>query len=471
MIGRREETKTLNELFDSRESEFVAIYGRRRVGKTYLVRETFEGRFSFRHTGLPNVVKARQLDHFFLSLKEAGCAERRKPANWFAAFDLLKTTLANRPEARKVVFIDEMPWMDTPKSDFLPALESFWNEWASARKDILLIVCGSASAWIVKKIFRNRGALHNRVTARILLRPFSLGECELYAAERGLSMTRADIAECYMALGGIPYYWRLLERGRGVPGNFDHLFFAENAPLRGEFDELYASLFKDSANHRRIVKALAERKSGLTRSDIAKASGLRESGKLTETLEALEQSGFIRTYRAFGKKKRDAFYQLTDDFTLFHFQFLDGKTSDPSFWESTSSSPMQSAWRGLAFERLCLQHLAQMRRALGISGIHVEAWAWRHVADDVYPTGVQIDLVLDRSDNVIDLFEMKWSRGPFTLDGKTADELALKAETFRAVTGTRKAVHVAMATTAGLVRNAYRGAVQSEITLDDLFAE
>ena len=256
-----------------------------------------------------------------------------------------------------------------------------------------------------------------------------------------------------------------------MPGNFDHLFFAENAPLRGEFDELYASLFKDSANHRRIVKALAERKAGLTRSDIAKAVGLRESGKLTETLEALEQSGFIRTYRAFGKKKRDAFYQLTDAFTLFHFQFLDGKTSDPSFWESTSSSPMQSAWRGLAFERLCLQHLSQMRKALGISGIHVEAWSWRHVADDVYPTGAQIDLVLDRSDNVIDLFEMKWSRGPFTLDGKTADELALKAETFRAVTETRKAVHVAMATTAGLVHNAYWGVVQSEITLDDLFAE
>ena len=470
MIGRVSETRQLNELFESRESEFVAIYGRRRVGKTYLVRETFDGRFSFRHTGLPNVAKARQLDHFFLSLKEAGCPARRKPANWFGAFDLLKTTLTSRPEGRKVVFIDEMPWMDTPKSDFLPALESFWNEWASARKDILFIVCGSASAWIVRRLFRNRGALHNRVTARILLLPFTLGECERYAAERGLSMTRMDIAECYMAMGGIPYYWRLLERGLGVAANFDRLFFAENAPLKGEFDELYASLFKDSRMHRGIVRALAGKKSGLSRSEIAKATGIPECGKLTEALEALEQSGFIRRYRAFGKRKRDAFYQLMDDFTLFHFRFLDGTTADATYWESTLASPVQATWRGLAFERLCLRHLPQMRKALGISGIHVEAWSWRHLGDEIHPAGAQIDLVLDRDDNVIDLFEMKWSRAPFAIDRRTADDLALKAGTFRAVTGTRKAVHIAVATTSGLVRNAYRGVVQAEVTLDDLFS-
>lgn len=470
MIGRFEESRQLNDLFESRESEFVAIYGRRRVGKTYLVRETFEGRFTFRHTGLQNANKARQLDHFFLSLKEAGCTARRKPSNWFEAFGLLRETLASMPEGRKVVFIDEMPWMDTPKSDFLSALDSFWNEWASARKDILFIVCGSASAWIVKRIFRNRGGLHNRVTARICLLPFTLGECERYAAERGLAMTRTDIAECYMALGGIPYYWRLLERGRGVAGNFDRLFFAENAPLKGEFDELYASLFKDSRMHRGIVRALAGRKSGMSRSEIARVAGVPECGKLTEALEALEQSGFVRRYRAFGKRKREAFYQLMDDFTLFHFRFLDGTTADATFWESTISSPMQSAWRGLAFERLCLSHLAQMRKALGLSGIHVEAWSWLHRGDDVHPKGVQVDLVLDRADNVIDLFEMKWSRTPFPIDRNMADDLALKAGTFQDVTGTRKAVHIAMATTAGLVRNAYRGVVQSEVTLDDLFA-
>jgi len=286
-----------------------------------------------------------------------------------------------------------------------------------------------------------------------------------------LSMTRTDIAECYMALGGIPYYWRLLERGLSVAGNFDRLFFAENAPLKGEFDELYASLFKDSRMHRGIVRALAEKKAGMSRAEIAAATGIPECGKLSDALEALEQSGFVRRYRAFGKRKRDAFYQLMDDFTLFHFRFLDGATTDETFWEATTSSPRQATWRGLAFERLCLRHLAQMRRALGIAGVHVEAWSWRHLGDDVHPVGAQVDLVLDRDDNIIDLFEMKWSRAPFAIDRKTATSLERKAETFRDVTGTRKAVHIAMATPAGLVHNAYRGVVQSEVSLDELFRD
>ena len=470
MIGRKAEVDELNRLFRSNESEFVAVYGRRRIGKTYLVRETFEGRFAFQHAGLPNVRKQRQLEHFFQSLRDAGCPEKKRPKDWFGAFGLLKRTLEARAPGRKVVFIDEMPWMDTPKSEFLPALESFWNEWASARKDVLFIVCGSASAWIVKRLFHNRGALHNRVTARIRLLPFTLGECEEYARERGLALTRADLAECYMALGGIPYYWRLLERGTGVAGNFDRMFFAGNAPLKDEFDELYASLFKDSKSHRKVVRVLSGRKQGMSRDEIATAAKLAKTGKLTETLETLEQSGFIRRYRAFGKRKRDSFYQLVDGFTLFHFRFLDGGTDDPRFWSSTVSSPVQSVWRGLAFERLCLLHLPQLRQALGVSGVHVEAYAWRHAGDEVRPKGAQVDLVLDRDDNVVDLCEMKWSRTPFAVDAATAAEFERKAETFRAVTGTRKAVHIVLVASAGAARNAFLNAVQATVSLDDLFA-
>ena len=470
MIGRIAETEELNRLSESNESEFVAVYGRRRVGKTYLVRETFDGRFSFLHTGLPNATKRQQLSHFFKSLKEFGCTEKRCPSNWFKAFDMLRETIDAKPNGRKVIFIDELPWLDTTRSDFLMALEAFWNEWASARKDILFIVCGSASSWMVKKLFRNRGGLHNRVTARMLLRPFTIGECELYAQERGIEMTRGDIAECYMAIGGIPYYWRHLVRGHSLAQNFNRMFFSESAPLKNEFTELYTSLFKNAPIYMKIVSALAKKKIGMTRTEITATTGITKSGQLTDALDTLSESGFIRSYRVYGKTKRDRIYQLIDNFTLFHFRFLGGATTDVNFWTDTISSPQQSAWRGLAFERLCLQHLEQIRKALGISGVHTEAYEWRHASDDVYPHGVQIDLLLDRADNVVNICEMKYARGRYPLDKDALEDLEEKAEVFRAVSKTKKAIHLTMVTTNGLISNAYANQVQSEITLDDLFA-
>lgn len=470
MIGRTKEIDQLMRLYDSDESEFVAIYGRRRVGKTYLVRETFDGQFTFFHTGLLEKSTRLEISHFYKSLKEYGCSASRCPKDWFEAFDLLRDVISASKQARKIVFIDELPWMDTTRSNFVTALESFWNEWASARKDVLFIVCGSASAWMVKKLFRNRGALHNRVTARILLQPFSLGECELYMRSRGMEMTRKDIAECYMAIGGIPFYWRQLDRASSLAQNMDRIFFEEDAPLKGEFKELFHSLFQNAPLYIKIASALAKKKCGLQRQEIATLANIGDGLTLTDALETLAESGFIRIYRAFGKKKRDAVYQLIDNFTLFHFRFLDGNTTDSHSWTATLASPMQSAWRGLAFERLCLHHLDAIKKALGIWGIHTEAFSWRHAPNDVYPTGTQIDLLLDRADNVINLCEMKYSQGPFAIDAETAQNLSAKAETFRSVTKSRKAIHLTMVTSSGLVKNAYRNQIQAEISLDDLFA-
>ena len=260
MIGRCEEIAQLNRLYDSRESEFVAVYGRRRVGKTYLVREMFDGRFTFVHTGKSEGSLRVQLHHFHQSLTAFSAARLAKPKSWDDAFGALKKVIAASPESRKVVFIDELPWMDTPSSGFLSALDSFWNEWASVRKDILLIVCGSAASWMVKNLFRNRGGLHNRVTARIWLMPFTLSECERYASERGLEMSRRELAECYMIFGGIPYYWRCLQQGMSLAQNIDRTVFAASAPLRNEFGELYKSLFRSSHLYERVVSVLARNK-------------------------------------------------------------------------------------------------------------------------------------------------------------------------------------------------------------------
>ena len=468
MIGRTKEIEELNRLYESDESEFVAVYGRRRVGKTYLVRETFSDRFAFHHTGLPNATKHQQLVHFKESLAAAG-ARVKTPRNWFEAFRVLREVVARSAFRRKVVFIDELPWMDTAKSDFLMALETFWNEWASARKDIVLIVCGSAAAWMVKNLFRNRGGLHNRVTARICLQPFTLGECEMFAAERGLGMSRADIAECYMALGGIPYYWRYLARGMSLAQNLDRLCFAVDAPLKGEFDELYSSLFRDAISYKKVVAALAKKKIGMTRLELIEALDISTTGRLSEILKTLEASGFIRSYRSYGAKKKNAIYQLTDPFTLFHFRFLETPSTDEHFWSSTLSSPAQAAWRGLAFERLCLLHLPQVRRALGVGSIHVEAYGWSFKGDETYPDGVQIDLVLERADNVINICEMKYSANVYAIDKAYDSALGRKIATFAGVTGTRKAIHLTLVTANGLLRNQYSGRVQSEVVLADLF--
>jgi len=312
--------------------------------------------------------------------------------------------------------------------------------------------------------------LHNRVTARICLQPFTLGECAKFADERDLGMSHRDIAECYMVLGGIPYYWRYLKRGLSLAQNLDCLCFSADAPLANEFDELYSSLFRDAVTYKKVVTALARRQSGLTRGELLAALGIGGTGKLTDVLETLEASGFIRSYRSFGRQKRDAIYQLTDPFTLFHFRFLVARSSDERFWSSTIASPAQAAWRGLAFERLCLLHLPQIRRALGIGAVHVEAYGWNFKGDENYPEGVQIDLILERADNVINLCEMKYCSEAFAIDKTYEGVLARKLATFAGVTKTRKAVHLTLVTANGLVRNAHAGRVQSELTLEDLFA-
>lgn len=463
MIGRERERKLLMDAFASKESEFVAVYGRRRVGKTYLVRETFGNDFAFQHTGVKNGFGAVQLSRFRKALVDQGlpgCPELR---NWFDAFDRLKDAIKARGAGRKVVFIDEIPWMGRSDPLFISALENFWNGWASARKDILLVVCGSATSWVLEKLVHNRDGLHNRVTCRIRLDPFTLAECEQYARSRGLDFTRDQIAECYMVLGGVPMYWRFLERGKSVAQNIDDLFFAGAEKLENEFDELYASLFEHPEPYLAIVAALARKKCGMRRDEISKASGVENSGSLTRYLKVLEQCGFVRKFTEIGKKTKGAVHQLVDNFTLFHYRFIEAnKANDPHFWSAMLDSRAHSTWAGLAFERLCLQHVDGIKRALGIGGVLANVHSWRN-------EHAQIDLLIDRRDGIVNLCEMKYWSGPYTMTAKDAGDLASKKAAFKEGSKTRKAVHLTMVTSFGVRRNAYADCVQSFVTLDDLF--
>ncbi|MBQ3344593.1 MAG: ATP-binding protein [Kiritimatiellae bacterium] len=468
MIGRSKERRMLEEARDSEYSEFVAVYGRRRVGKTFLVRETFDYTFTFQHSGLANSGMKRQLKAFAGALRESGLDIGAVPGDWMDAFDALKDVIRRSDAPKKVVFIDEMPWMDTPKSGFVSALENFWNGWASARKDVLLIVCGSATSWIIKKILRNRGGLHNRVTVEIPLSPFTLRECEQYAESRGLGMSRRQIVECYMALGGIPYYWKQLVRGLSPAQNVEALFLARNGRLRMEYSELYSSLFKNPEPYERIVSELGRRGAGLTREEIASGVGIAESGTLTRYLEELEQCGFVRKYSVLGKKNKGAVFQLIDSYTLFHFKVLvaaEGKGEH--FLASSVDSRFVGTWEGLAFERVCLMHVDEIKKALQIGGVVCEVLPWRSSGDE----HVQIDMLINRNDGVINLCEMKFSREPYEL---TADELARmqrRRRVFKDETGTRKAVHLTLVVSPELKKNAYAYDIQSTVTIDDLFRE
>ena len=470
IIGRKEEQQILRSAAQSENSEFVAVYGRRRVGKTYLIRETFGYKFTFQHTGLAKGNTKEQLFSFAISLRDAGYDDCPIPQSWLEAFSLLSTYLKNSTDEKKIVFLDELPWMDTPRSNFISAFEHFWNGWASARKDIVLIICGSATSWIINKVINDHGGLHNRVTKQIALQPFTLKECEMFAQSKGLEMSRYQLAECYMVFGGIPYYWSLLEKGLSLAQNIDKIIFAKNGKLSNEFDQLYASLFKSPEQYIDIVTALGKKKAGMTREEIIVAIDKYSNGALSKVLDELEYCGFIRKYNGFDKKSKQAIYQLIDNYTLFYFKFIQqNENNDEHFWSASIDSAMHRTWSGLAFERLCMAHTQQIKAALGIAGVLSNVYSWRKEADEM-SDGAQIDLLIDRKDQVINLCEMKYSLSEYAIDAEYEQKLRNKKSVFIDATNTKKAVHLTMVTTFGIKVNAHSGIVQNEITLEDLFS-
>jgi len=471
LVARDDEKELLRSALTDEYSQFIAVYGRRRVGKTFLVRESFEYKFAFQHAGLANGGLADQLYAFTDSLKEAGLTDFSAPKNWLEAFSLLKELIRNQGHGKKVIFIDELSWMDAPRGKLITALESFWNGWASARKDIVLIVCASATSWMMSKVVHNKGGLYNRLTKQIHLRPFTLGECERFLDAKGVQLNRHQILECYMIMGGVPFYWDFLRQGRSLPQNIDDIFFARDAPLAQEFGYLYASLFKNPEPYLAIVGSLGRRKAGMTREEILTSTPIADSGALTRQLEELESCGFIRRYRAFGKKTRGSIYQLVDNFTLFYYKFLANGRQDEHFWENSIDSGSRNAWCGLAFERVCLEHVPQIKRSLGIAGVLTDVSAWSCKADpDEGIFGSQIDLLINRRDQIINLCEMKYSADDYTISKRVDESLRHKMSDFKRLTKTRSAIHLTIITPYGVQKNKYWSSIQSVVAADDLFA-
>lgn len=473
MIGRKRELSAIRDCVEADRSRLIVVYGRRRVGKTFLIRESFDYRFTFTHTGLEKGGYREQLSEFWSSLKRQWKTDCRMPTSWSDAFELLKDAVSESKDARKTIFIDELPWMDTRNSGFVRAVEGFWNGWASARKDVVMVVCGSAAAWMTKKVLQNKGGLFNRANRTIYLEPFTLAECEAYVKAEGLIMDRKDIVSAYMVFGGAPYYWSLLDRGESLSQNIDRLFFGTRPELAEEFQRLYKSVFTNPEPYIAVVTALGKKKCGMTREEIVAAVPASDNnGTLTAVLRNLETSGFVRRYVETGNVKKGSVYQLIDNYTLFYFQFVKGYAGrDAHRWSNMVHDQRRVAWEGLAFERVCLLHSRQIKAALGISGVETSESSWRCVSRDPDVRGAQIDLVIERGDRVVNLCEMKFASEKYAIDAAYAAKLREKVGAFRRESGTRGNCHLTFVTTYGLRRNGNSGVVQSEVTLDDLFKD
>ncbi len=469
IIGRKHERQIFEECYNSDKADLIALYGRRRVGKTYLVKTHFTEKFDFYITGIYQGTKKEQLTFFNKQLREYSGIPYPQVDNWFDAFDQLKHFISSLQKKRVLVFFDELPWLDTPRSRFTKAFELFWNSWAADQPQIKLIVCGSATTWMISRLLGDKGGLHNRVTRRIKLAPFTLAETEEYLNYKGIVWNRYQIAEAYMILGGTPYYLQMLRKGHSLSQNIDYLFFSANAELRDEYTFLFRSLFNDSSSYRSVVELLSKKAKGMTRSEIQTAMKMPEGGKLSEILGNLTNCDFVRKYNAFGKKERDVMYQLSDMFTLFHLRFVKNSNGrDEHLWSNMIDSPERRSWCGYSFEQLCLHHIQQIKKSLGINGIQSDVCSWS-VQADKDTKGAQIDLVIDRRDQVVNLCEMKYSTGRYEITKKYCEEMQQRRELFRTVTKTRKALHLTMVTTYGIANNPYSDMIQSQVTLDDLF--
>lgn len=464
VIGREKQVDQLRSGLTSDRSELVVIYGRRRVGKTFLIRETYAKEMFFEVSGIPDGSYQEQLINFY----EEICKKSRKfkkvapPVNWLEAFNLLSNYLDTlKGKGKKVVFMDEFPWMDTHKSKFVQMFGHFWNSYCAKRNDLIVVICGSAASFIINKVINNKKGLHNRITIPIRLLPFNLCETEQFLKSRKVHLDRYSYLQIYMAIGGIPHYLEKVQPGDSVALALNRLCFQKSALLANEFNLVFASLFDNSDNHKKVVEVLAKSQRGISREQLIGASKIGSGGTLSKTISELEQSGFISEYLPYGNKTKETLFRLTDEYSMFYLKFIRSKSAVS--WRAFYSSRSYVSWSGFAFENLCLKHEFQILKGLGLAGIDAQSSSWRNES-------AQIDLLIDRNDRAINLCEMKFSEYEFTIDKSYAENIRRKKQEFINLMKPRKNVFVTFVTTFGVKPNQYSNEVMdNQVTMDSLF--
>lgn len=472
MLGRIAEIKTLEKILRKKKSSFLAVTGRRRIGKTYLIDKFFEKNMCFRITGIQNANIEEQLNNFSIKLSEYSKTPiLHSASNWQEAFLQLKTYLLSlEKRTKRVIFIDELPWITTQKSKFLQFLAHFWNDYLSKESHFILVICGSASSWLTKNIINDKGGLHNRITDLINLKPFTLSETKKFLLSLNIRLSHQEISKLYMSLGGVPFYLEQIRKGESSAIAIERICFSDGGILKNEYDNLYKALFRNADKHEAIVKVLAKKSSGLTRNEILTQSKIKAGGTYDRTIDDLLVSGFITKFIPFGRKKRGVMYRLNDEFSIFFHRFIKpNKKYTEGMWSQISASQAYKIWTGYAFENLCLKHIDELKKAIGITAVYTEISSYRKEGTKE-EKGFQIDLIIDRKDDIINLCEMKYYDASFKIDKKYASELRERKQRFIEHTKTKKQVFNTFITNYGLFDNEYASDIaDTEIVLDELF--
>jgi uncharacterized protein len=472
VIGRYEQKLILDDILANRQASLTVVYGRRRVGKTYLIETYLNKAIGFQYTGIKNVTMSIQIKRFLKQLSlQLKVKLSESPNNWFDVFDLAQKLIAKRLKKDKfVIFLDEFPWISSRKSNFLAAFENFWNTWACKQKQLAIIICGSSASWMIKHVINNKGGLHNRLSYKIRLEPFTLHETEVFLQRLKIYMSRFQIAQIYMALGGIPQYLKQISAGKSAAQNIENLCFSKNGFLYNEFDELFSSLFDKPQNHLKIVKVLSNKPNGLTRNEMIKACKFSSGGTTSILFDELSSAGFITSYAPIGNQKKEVIYKLTDEFSIFYLRFMQSnRLGAKNVWQIMSQTQSYKIWCGLAFESLCLKHIHNIKQQLGITGVYSQEHIWRSSGGK---NNFQIDLIIDRKDNCMNLCEIKFYEDTFKADGKYMQYLDKRRTLFKQLTKTRKHLFNTLITTNNMVSNKHSiGVVDQYITLNHLFSE
>jgi AAA+ ATPase superfamily predicted ATPase len=467
MVGRNYEINRLLNSLKSNDSELIAVYGRRRVGKTFLIRNIYKEHIKFEVSGLYQGEKEQQLDIFFDELKKASLRflEDDRPKSWKDAFELLKKYINGlRGKEKKVIFIDEMPWLDTHKSDFRMYFGHFWNTYCEKRNDLIVVICGSAASYMVQNVVSNQGSLHARLTYKLHIKPFTLHETKAFLESKNIHWGHYHILHLYIAIGGIPHYLNKIQKGESVVQTIQRLCFDPNGDLVNEFEEIFESLFTHSSSHISMVRALAQTNKGLTREELIIQSNLHSGGAFTQALEELIASGFVSKYAALNKKSKNTLYRLSDEYSRFYLKYIEpNKNQGANFWKTLFQSQSYLSWAGFNFETICLKHINQIKKALKIEGIHSVNSSWTS-------KGTQIDLVIKRDDHWRNLCEMKFHGSKYTIEKSELENLRNKVVQFRNETKTKDIVAITMITTFGITENAnFHEIVENSFTMDVLF--
>jgi len=478
IFGRKKEQETLNKLLASKNAEFLAVYGRRRIGKTYLIHEFFQDQGLFLEvTGSNEAPKREQIYNFHLKLKAfSSDVVDNVPKTWSEAFhEVVKLVQNLDPQKKFIFFIDELPWFASPRSGFLSALDYFWNAYLSRFRNALLIICGSSAHWMIEKVINDRGGLHGRLSAQLRMEPFSLGETEQFLQDQGVQLQRKQLIELYMALGGVAKYLTAVSSGKSAVQIINELCFSPSGMLLGEFTKLYKSLFDSAEHHMAIVRTLAKKRRGLSQSELLQMAKIPYGGTATTVLQELEESGFIMSIQAFGKRQREKHFRLIDEYSLFYLTWIEEVSNqvlrkvDQDYWTRMSETAAWKTWAGYAFENVCLKHSWKIKIALGFAGVLTSESHWQHRGENG-EEGAEIDLVIDRADDCINLCEIKFCAEEFEMTEAYAEELERKIRVFRKVTGTRKTIFMTMITPFGVKKNMYYlGVVHHQLTMDALF--